>query len=121
MKNNSMNAVKGFIQLSRAFYGKECLNDLKDITDEVTFGYFYPEGGTEAEMKVKWEKLFGKVIPHLSAYDDSWRMLSQLHDLIDLMGQYNNQNISPEKFCELLKQCGFGDMTETDEKHSETI
>lgn len=113
MKNRHDGMIKGFTQLSRAWYGKYTLNSA-DYTDSITFGFYSPEGGATGEMTVEWICLDGKIIPEISIFNDAWSALSQVHDLIDLLGRHDGEDSTPEQFCEFLKECGFVDMTETD-------
>jgi hypothetical protein len=111
MKRNHDGDIKGFTQLSRAWYGKAGLDI--DTIDRVTFGYYSPQGeGTSGEISVRWTWLNNEVIPEIKIYSDAWSALSNFHDLIDLLGKHDNEDPSPDKFCEYLKECGFTDLTE---------
>jgi hypothetical protein len=112
--------TRGFVQLSKAYYGANLLRDFQ-IKDEVTFGFFSPEGGTTGEMTVAWKSLCGKIVPELTIFSDAWSALSNFHDLIDLLGQHDNEDPSPGKFCKYLLQCGFVDMTQTTEPSRKII
>lgn len=112
MQSKHEGDFKGFVQLSRAWYGDANLRYQKDIKDEVSFGYYSPEGGTSGEMVVKWVWLAGKFVPKLSVFSDAWSALSQMHDLIDLLGIHDNEDPTPEEFCTYLLSCGFIDKTE---------
>lgn len=107
--------IKGFHHLSRAWYGETNLKIAKiDIADEVCFGFFHPDGGTTGEMIMEFRHLGGRVVPHLSVWDDGWSALSQFCDVLAELGQVDNQNISPAQFCDILLKCGFKDLTATD-------
>jgi len=111
MENKHDNMVKSFVQLSKAWYGKFNLGE-SDCIDEVTFGFYAPEGETSGEMAMKWIDLSGEIVPKLVVFSDGWSALSNFHDLIDLLGQHDNEDPTPEEFCNLLLQCGFVDKTE---------
>jgi hypothetical protein len=103
---------RGFIQLSRAWYGETSLRCRSDINDEITFGYYYSDRSTAGEISVGWLCLIDKPTPLIRIYSDAWSALSEMKDLIDLLAQHDNEDPTPEQFCEYLKQCGFKDMTE---------
>jgi len=103
---------RGFQQFSKAWYSKAAL-DGRNILDEVCFGFYHPEGGTTGEMNVEWKKINSVWTPRLKAFNDSWGALSQFHDLINAMGEQNDQDLKPDEFCEILRRCGFRDMTKT--------
>jgi len=112
MEREHEGTTKGFVQLSRAYYGNSSLEN-SEKTDEVSFGLYCPEGGTSGEMVVSWVPLGGKIIPSLKIFSDGWSALSNFHDLIDLLGTHDSEDPSPEEFCEYLLACGFIDRTET--------
>jgi len=110
-KNKHEGDIKQFVQLSRAWYAESNLRH-SDAKDEVIFGFYSPEGGTSGEMVVRWVKLSGEYVPKLTVYSDSYSALSNMHDLIDLLGQHDSEDPTPEEFCNYLLQCGFIDATE---------
>ncbi len=121
MKNRRENTIRGFFQLSRAPYGKVILENV-DYIDKVTFGLYEPiYGGTSGEMSMQWVKLDGKIVPQLTIFSDAWSALATMHDLIDLLGQHDSEDPSPEEFCNLLRQGGFVDMTKTTRKEVEKM
>ncbi|KFX56134.1 hypothetical protein FDC50_10245 [Clostridium botulinum] len=112
MKNKHAGMIKGFTQLSKAWYGEPSLRGA-DYIDSVHFGFYGTEGGTTGEVSVKWINLSGKIVPQLTIFSDTWSALSQFHDLIDLLGKHDNEDPTPEQFCKFLLHCGFVDRTET--------
>ncbi|HBJ1646496.1 TPA: hypothetical protein LA462_000966 [Clostridium botulinum] len=112
MKNKHNGMIKGFTQLSKSWYGEASLKGA-DCVDSVYFGFYAPEGGTTGEVSVNWINLDGKIVPKLTVFSDAWSALSQFHELIDLLGQHDNEDPTPEQFCEFLLKCGFVDRTET--------
>lgn len=107
--------IRGFSQLSKAWYGAIALKNANYI-DTITFGFYYPHGGTSGEISVNWMKLDGEIIPQLTIFSDAWSALSNFHDLIDLLGQHDNEDPSPEQFCQYLEECKFKDITEIKQK-----
>jgi hypothetical protein len=109
MKNNQ-EPVRGFYHLSEAWYGSANLQTA-NFTDEVLFGMYHPEGGTDGEMSVRWSELGSKSVPRLQVFDDAWSMLASFTDLLAAMGKHDNECITPKAFCALLLGLGFQDLT----------
>lgn len=108
-------SAKGFHHLSRAWYADACMKAGrgKDVADEVTFGFYHPDGGTSGEMTIFWEYLGGKITPYLKVWNDAWHTLYQFCDVLKEMSDVDDDDISPEQFCAILLKCGFQDMTAT--------
>lgn len=105
---------KGFYQYSRAWYGKLNKLRIRDCVDDIMFGYYSPEGGTSGEMAMRWYKLENNKLPSakLEVFEDTFETLNSFKDLIEELAKWENKNIQPDQFCELLKQFGFIDKTE---------
>ncbi|APM40500.1 hypothetical protein [Clostridium kluyveri] len=112
MENKNEGMIKGFTQLSRAWYGEVCLRN-SDYVDRVIFGLYSSQGGTTGEMTVDWINLSGKIVPELNIFSDAWSALSNFHDLINVLGEHDSEDPTPEEFCKYLLDCGFMDRTET--------
>lgn len=102
--------LKQFIHAKRAWYADTALQG-EGYVDRVGFGFYSPDGGTSGEMKMAWYKLGGKEVPRLECYNDAWHALAQFKDLIDMLGNVDNVDITPTEFCQILEQCGFTDVT----------
>lgn len=105
-----MSKDRGFFWSSRAWYHREAITTQEE---EITFG-IYPDGGNQGtigEMRVVWEEWGEAQVPQLRVYDDAWAILSGFSDLLDYMAGSNAINITPEEFVEILKECGFKDLT----------
>jgi hypothetical protein len=106
--------IRGFHHLSKAWYWPACLplyRKTDENFDEVTFGFYSLDGGTSGEMSVTWETLNMKPVPKLEVFNDAWHALSHLQDVLEEMAKIDDEDISPEQFCELLLKCGFKDLT----------
>jgi hypothetical protein len=76
----------------------------------IAFGLFDTVGGgTEAGMD--WIQLWGhdKPVPRLNIFDDAWELLPQFADVWAALAKVDDQNITPEQFIAILKECGFKD------------
>ncbi|MDA3833732.1 MAG: hypothetical protein PF495_10065 [Spirochaetales bacterium] len=101
---------RGFSQLSKTWYGKTNLTN-PAMLDIISIGFYTPDGGTSGEFQVAWEKLAGKWIPRLKAFDDSWISLSNFSDMLKAMAGVDDQNIPPDDFASMLEKLGIRDMT----------
>lgn len=110
MKSKQEGMIKGFSQLSRT---KDAETNLKNANyvDEITFGFYSPEGDTTGEMSIEWIYLDGKIVPRLIVYSDAWNALAQFHNLINLLGEHDGEDSTPEEFCKYLLESGFIDIT----------
>jgi hypothetical protein len=97
--------IRGYHRTSKAWYSKN------DGNIEVTFGLYYPDGGTDGEIKMEWVLLGNSLCARLKSFEDSWLALSKFTDLIHSMGDFDSKLISEDEFCVILKQCGFKDLT----------
>ena len=111
MKNHD-GCKRGFYQLSKAWYGESNLRSTEKV-DEITIGYYHPDGGTSGEFQISWEKLCGNIVPKLEVWDDGWSALSSFSDMIDFMATIDGENIAPDLFAENLRKLGIEDMTPT--------
>ena len=104
---------RGYSQYSRAWYGKTLLpHRAPAFTDEVTFGFYAPEGGTSGEMQMTWELLGGSLSARLTVWDDTWHALYECKDVLRELAKVDGEKISPVEFCALLTSLGFRDRTQ---------
>ncbi len=108
--------LKQYILVSEAWYADTSLTG--EYVDEVQFGFYAPEGGTSGEMGMRWHDLSRPyiegdrcIVPRLECYNDAWHALAQFKDVIDMLAEVDDVNISPKDFCHILDQCGFTDAT----------
>jgi hypothetical protein len=99
------NSFRGFVWSNKAWY-----SHIVEL-DEVMFGMYSNGGGTTGEMAMRWYELNNKFVPKLEAFDDAWDALCQFNDVLQVLAIKNNKNITPKQFVEILKGCGFKDLT----------
>ena len=99
-----------FIHTGMAWYADSSLNNSR-VTDEVMIGMYHEDGGTTGEFAVRWSELGGKSVPMLCVFDDAWDAMLMFQDVLEAMANVDNQNVTPEQFCQLLLQCGIEDTT----------
>lgn len=61
-------------------------------------------------MRMVWKNLGRDIAAQLQVFDDAWNALTEFSDLLALMAK--SETPSSKQFCEMLKQCGFVDLTE---------
>lgn len=99
-----------FSHLKEAYYGENILKHA-DFEDDITLGFYHADGGTTGEFSIKWVNIGSKVVPKLEAFDDSWNALLCFADVLQKMAENDNNNLTPQEFCELLKTCDITDIT----------
>lgn len=109
MKNHDGDK-RQFYHLSKAWYAAANLTN-PDILDEITIGFFSPDGGTSGEFVIRWRKLGDSFAARLEAFDDSWDALSNFKDLIDKLAELDETNPTPDEIAALLVECGIEDAT----------
>lgn len=100
------NYVRGFIWSSRAYYAQPSREP-----DSISFGLYDRDGGAACEGYVTWYDLGGKIEPRLEVFGSNWSEIFAFEDLFGTFSKLENESISPEKFVEILKSCGFEDFT----------
>lgn len=98
-------SIKAFTIPCEAWYkdavsGEECIH----------IGMYRENGGCEGEFRIVWDNIGIQ----MRAYDDSWEVLNNMPELIDLMGRIRIEELKPtiKEFAEMLKSIGFKDITE---------
>lgn len=105
--------VRGFYQLSKAWYGPSNLKGL-DMLDCITVGFYAPEGGTSGEFEIVWELVCGKPARILKAFDDGWSALFNFGDMLESMADIDGKDVSPDEFAKLLEELGIKNLTPTE-------
>jgi hypothetical protein len=82
-----------------------------NVVDDVTFGFYTPDGGTTGEMSMVWFVAGpGTTVARLGVFCDAWHALAALPDLVAALGRLD-EPITPGAFCRLLVSLGFVDRT----------
>lgn len=107
---------RGFHHFSAAWYGAKLLENERDggirVIDRISFGLFPEGGGTQGEMLMTWLSLGrGVPSPRLCVFDDAWDVLVSFSDVTEAMGDVSHTAPTPAQFIEILKRCGFRDLT----------
>lgn len=81
--------------------------------DEITFGYYTPDGGTSGEMLIRWKALEAGKPPtaRLESFQDSWHALATFKDVLDALGELDNTYPTVAHVAQALLACGFTDAT----------
>jgi hypothetical protein len=102
------NGIRGFHRSDKAWYAKN--NDIRQ--PEISIGIFGDCGGCLEKFSVQWIERNHLLVPQLQVLNDAWKMFAGMKDLITGLAKYDKQNISADKFCEILLSLGFKDLTE---------
>jgi hypothetical protein len=109
---------RGFVHLSRAWYGEANLRQVTFI-DQINIGLYSDSGQIGGEIVITWCVIGTAVCPRLECFDDAWENLAFFSELIKTMAEVDNKCVTPDKFRELLLSCGFEDMTPTSAENHE--
>jgi chemotaxis regulatin CheY-phosphate phosphatase CheZ len=106
MKKN----IRGFYWKKKAWYAH--------VTSEkeIIFGMYGEKGGSPGEIVMKWHNLMEREVPRLECFEDSWETLYSFSDLLKVLANHDSENISQEKFVEILLSCDFKDLTPYEKK-----
>lgn len=109
MKDHS-ECKRGFYHVSKSSYadGKTWKNE---EFDEITMGFYHPDGGTTGEFSIVWRMLGGEAVPQLRAFDDSWSALLGFEDLLEKLADQDGRAPSPEAVKAMLRGLGVEDLT----------
>jgi hypothetical protein len=120
-QNPPLGIVRGYVRLSAAWYGPECLASRGDVLDDVLFGYKDPSpdgppvdrpdefGKGEGLACLRWNKEGGK--PILYVHSDEWWLMAACTDVLAELGDTDPTAMTPDAFCALLNRYGFRDQT----------
>ena len=97
---------RGFYWTEKAWYHVE------GRPQEVMFGHYADDESTGGEMAIRWHDGIGA---RLEAWDDSWQVLVHCVDLLNKLADLKGKTPTPTEVVEILKSCGFEDMTEYQE------
>lgn len=104
-----MSGIKAFMVTNEAFYARSLP---PDRPNEIMIGFYYEEGGTDGEFAIRWRD----VAPRLEVFEDAWKALKQMPELLDLLAQMDGKNITPKELSSELLKIGFKDYTEREER-----
>jgi len=102
--------IRGFYWVNREWHAKH----MQGLPPCIEFGMYNEngQGGGIGEMNVIWKEFeVGKSVPQLCVFDDGWAVLESFADVIKEMAKHDNKNLTDQQFVELLKSCGFRDLT----------
>lgn len=99
---------RAFVRFSQAWYASANPRS-PDTVEEVNFGMYHPDGGTDGEMSMRWVDLGTSVAALLECFSDGFAVLSGFRDVIDAVAK--EPGLAPDRFCELLLGLGFEDAT----------
>ena len=98
MKKNEF--VKGFYI---------CIDDGCEKKPHLLIGNYAPDGTCEYEFLLAWSVVGGKDAIELRVYDDAWKCLVDMPELMSYLAQFEPDTLIPsiDTFAEQLKSIGF--------------
>lgn len=99
-----------FTHFSRAWYSRR-IGPGPGLADDVILE-LWEDTVQVGALHVEWVDLGSRtVVPRLVVFDDGWGALAAMPDVVRLLGEHDDANVSPARFCELLAGLGFSDAT----------
>lgn len=80
---------------------------LHDGGYEIMMALHSPSGGVQGEFAMRWSKLGGRLVPQLQAYSDSWIALHCMSDLIEVLAEHDDEDITPDELIQILESLDF--------------
>jgi hypothetical protein len=108
--------ARGFFHFAESWYYERNRRVMREgaPVDDVSFGLYAAEDsvGCKAEMVMEWipQGLWEMPTARLHVFDESFSLLPEFADVWKELA--NRRKLKPKEFCELLKQCGFQDLTQ---------
>ena len=102
--------TRSFIHFDRAWYAEknravanyEWIDDITLVIDNMP-----------GEVHIEWIIIGGMTCaPRLVSFNDSWKLLAAMPDVIALLATLDGQNVQPVTLCTMLEKMGFVDATE---------
>lgn len=110
---------KGFVRLSKAWYGEKLLAD-HSVIDDFTIGFYDPDvdGGTTGEFSLVFSTLDSHPVAKLEIFDDAFHALACMPELIVRLAQHDPRRgskevLTPDLLEEILLELGFVNRTKT--------
>jgi len=108
--------MKDFAGYKRVFHwSTKAWYHRPEFERDVVFGTEHPDGGG-FEMAMRWHALGSdaqwSAVPRLEVFTGSWAALATFPDLLQALAEVDGQNVTEAEFCDMLRRCGFEDMTE---------
>jgi hypothetical protein len=82
-------------------------NQNREYVAEIMMALHHPGGGVKGEFAVRWQMLGGKAVPQLQAYSDSWLVLHCMSDLIQVLAEHDDEDITPDELIQILESLDF--------------
>jgi hypothetical protein len=112
-REDAMKMVRGYHWTRKAWYGEELIERTQAT---VVFGIYDGQGGTGAEMVMRWVPLQRRrPSPVLEVFHGSWAVLASFDDVLAELAE-NNRCITEAEFVTILEHCGFQDFTNTEQE-----
>ena len=78
---------------------------------EIMVGYHNPDLMIDGEFAIRWIDLGNEKSPRLEAFNDSWKVLSEMSELISALADIDSKRYSQRQMMDLLLSLGYEDHT----------
>lgn len=78
---------------------------------EIMIGYSNPDLMIDGEFSIKWIDLGSDLSPRLEAFNDSWKVLHEMPELINALSGIDSKRYSQRQMMDLLLSLGYEDHT----------
>lgn len=101
---------KEYIVLSKAWYGKPCLEDEKCV-EEITLTVSDDDDVLLGDISMQWLLLNNRLCAKINMFYDTWKLFSICNDFFLELSKFDNEEVSVQEFIDCLNSCGFTDST----------
>lgn len=113
-RKDSLKTTRCYIQLTGTNYAAFGLYSLSkgnkdaNIIDEVNLYIESSDGIAGGEVCMRWyQSEEAGIDVRLHCWLGDWHALAQFKDVIEALRVYDDREITPQEFCQLLERCGF--------------
>ena len=78
---------------------------------EIMIGYFNPDLMIDGEFSIKWIDLGNESVPRLEAFNDSWKALFGMPELISALAKIDHRKYTQQQIMDILLSLGYEDHT----------
>ena len=74
-------------------------------------GFYHPKGGSPGEFAIRWINLGKESVPRLEAFNDSWKALFEMPELISALAKIDHRKYTQQQIMDILLSLGYEDHT----------
>ena len=113
--------IRGFYIHSESWYHEANKRTLENrgVVENIMFGLYYKNDGADFEVSANWHDLGGKspLALRIDIFEDAFQAFTEFSDVFGMLTEYHGKNPTKQQFVNILKSCGFEDLTERTNPH----